>query len=81
MRLYINGNESKYICEALETTWISDGDFLRNFQDDFSNQINIKHSFAVSSGTAAIHLALLSLDLEEGDEIIIPSFCFLASAN
>jgi len=81
MRPYINGNESRYISEALDTTWISDGDFLRNFQDNFSNQISIKYSFAVSSGTAALHLALLSLDLEEGDEIIIPSFCFLASAN
>ena len=66
----LTGKEIIYIDEAIKSNWISDGDFLRRFENDFSDFIGVKHSVAVSNGTGAIHLAMLSLDLSEGYDMV-----------
>lgn len=71
----LNGNEKKYVLEALETNWISSsGKFLNEFETGFADYCGVKFGVACSNGTAALHLALLSLDITEGDEVILPDF-------
>jgi perosamine synthetase len=75
------GNEIKYVTDALESTWISGGQYLDRLEADFSKLLEHKHVLAVSNGTTAIHLAYLGLRLEPGDEVIVPGFAFMAAAN
>lgn len=79
---YMHGNEKKYVNECLDTSWISSkGHFVDDFEREFSKYIGVKYAAAVSNGTVAIHLALLALDIQEGDEVIVPSLTYVASAN
>src|SRR3989344_2436559 len=63
------------INEALDTGWISSaGKFLEQFEKEFAKYIGTKYAVAVTSGTAALHLALLALKIGPGDEVIVPAF-------
>lgn len=75
------GNEVKYVTKSLKSTWISEGAYLTQFENDFKKVLEKKYILAVSNGTTAIHLAYLGLGLNPGDEIIVPGFGFLAAAN
>ena len=75
------GYEEKYLKQALKSTWISDGSFIKKLEKNFSNYLKTKESIAVSNGTAAIHLVYMALDLKRNDEIIIPGFGYMAAAN
>lgn len=78
----LSGNEKKYVNECLDTSWISSkGHFVNEFETEFSKYIGVKHSTSVCNGTVAIHLAAASLGLGPGDEVICPSFTYIASAN
>ena len=71
----------RYVTDALETGWISSaGPRITQFEEAFSAYIGVKHSMFVTSGTAALHLSLLSLDIGPGDEVIVPGFTMIASA-
>nr|WP_315027226.1 DegT/DnrJ/EryC1/StrS family aminotransferase [uncultured Chryseobacterium sp.] len=79
----MGGNELKYIQDAFDTNWISQyGSNIDEFEKVLENSLG-NNSFvtALSSGTAAIHLALRLLNVEEGDFVICQSFTFVASAN
>lgn len=79
---YLNGNEKKYVDECLESTWISSkGEFIKKFEDGFAKYIGIKYATGTCNGTVPIHLALLSLGVKKHDEIIVPSFTYIASIN
>src|SRR6185503_13457403 len=75
------GNEIKYVNEALESTWISGGRFVHEFETKLTGLLGKKHTLAVANGTTAIHLAYLGLELKAGDEVIVPGFAFMAAAN
>lgn len=76
------GNEKKYVNECLDSTWISGyGKFINSFEEEFAKKIGIKHTITVSNGTVALHLALVVLGIEAGDEIIVPTFTYIASVN
>ena len=75
------GNEKNYVTKALESTWLSGGSYLDQFENEFKGILKKKYVLAVSNGTTAIHLAYLGLNIKPGDEIIIPGFCFQAAAN
>lgn len=78
----LNGSEMKYVTECLETNWISSaGRFIRLFEEQFSHYCGASYGVACSSGTAGIHLALLALGIGPGDEVIIPDFTLIVSAN
>ena len=78
----LKGNEKKYVNDCLESTWISSkGKYVNLFEENFSKFTNIKHSTVVSNGTVALHLALLALGIGEGDEVIVPTFTYIASVN
>ena len=76
------GNEKKYVLECLESSWISSkGSFVSRFENIFSEYIGVKHSIGVCNGTAALHVALLALVIGPGDEVIVPTLTFVATAN
>lgn len=78
----LKGNEKKYVNDCLNSTWISSkGKYIKLFEDSFSHFVNIKYSVAVSNGTVALHLALLALGIGEKDEVIVPTFTYVASVN
>lgn len=75
------GNELKYVTEAVETGWISSsGKFVTQFEEHFAAYSDCKYGVAVCNGTIALHLALVSLGIGKGDEVIIPTFTMIASA-
>ena len=76
------GNEKKYTDEAIESAWVSTGGpFITKFENAIKAYVNVADAVAVSSGTAAIHLALISLNIGQGDLVIVPTLSFIASAN
>lgn len=77
----LNGNEKKYVVDAIESGWISSsGKYIQLFEESFANYIGVKHAIAVTNGTVAIHLALVALGVKEGDEVIIPDFTMISTA-
>jgi dTDP-4-amino-4,6-dideoxygalactose transaminase len=79
---HMSGNEMKYINEAFNSNWIAPlGPNVDNFEAELAEYLSIKHVTALSSGTAAIHLALIVLGVKSGDEVITASFTFSATVN
>ena len=80
---HMSGNEQKYIQEAFDTNWVVPlGPNVNGFEDDLKQFVGQdKEVVALSSGTAAIHLALIACGVQAGDEVICQSFTFCASAN
>lgn len=75
-------NEKKYVNECLDSSWISSrGDFISRFENGFAKFIGVEHATAVSNGTVALHLALVTLGIGHGDEVIVPSFTYIASVS
>jgi perosamine synthetase len=75
------GSEERYVLEALRSTWISGGEFVERLEVQIAAMIGVEFALTASSGTTAIHLAYLGLNLEPGDEVIVPGFGFQAAAN
>jgi len=71
----------KKIIRILKSGNLVQGVYVKEFEEKLKQYLDIKHSIIVSSGTAALHLALLSLNLNKEDEIIVPAFTFPATAN
>ncbi len=78
----LDGNEERYVRDCLETNWISSlGKYIVRFEESFSRWCGMPHGVACSSGTAALHLSLVALGVGPGDEVIIPDFTLIVSAN
>ena len=78
----LGGNELKYVTQAVETNWISSaGSFIRDFETKFADFCGVKYAIACANGTVAMHLAMATLGLEPEDEVIIPTFTMIATAN
>ncbi len=78
----LSGNEKRYVNEALDEGWISSsGRFLTRFEQEFADYCGVKHALACCNGTVVIHLLLLGMGIGPGDEVIVPSFTYVASAN
>lgn len=75
------GREKEYVAEAMDSMWLSGGGYLEKLSSAFLELLQMKHALLTSNGTTALHLIYLALGLQEGDEIIIPGFGFLAAAN
>ena len=79
---HMGGKERGYVNEAFDTNWIAPlGPHVDGFEKELGEYTGTKAVAALSSGTAAIHLALILLDVKAGDEVICQSFTFSASAN
>lgn len=78
----MSGNEHKYINEAFESNWIAPlGKNVDEFEKEIAEYTGVKEAIAVSSGTAAIHLALSLLKVTKGDTVFCSSLTFVATAN
>lgn len=78
--LLVSG-ETKYLTEAIRTGWISsEGPFVKEFEDKFASFIGKKYGTAVSSGTAALEVAMGTIELQPGDEVIVPTFTIMSCA-
>jgi dTDP-4-amino-4,6-dideoxygalactose transaminase len=78
----IGGNAQRYLEECLATNYVSSvGPFVSRFEHEFAAAVGASYAVACSSGTAAIHLALRVLDVGPGDEVLVPTLTFVASAN
>ena len=77
----LNGNEKKYLCECIDTGWISsEGPFVRQFEEKMSANVHRKYGVAVSNGTAALEVAVQALGIGKGDEVIMPTFTIISCA-
>jgi perosamine synthetase len=78
----LNGNEAAYVQECIDSGWISSqGRFVAQFESMIAAFHGVPYALAVSSGTTALHLALVSLGIGPGDEVIVPDFTFAATAS
>jgi perosamine synthetase len=78
----LSGKEEEYVVDAIRGTWISSiGSYLRRFEPEFARLCGSPAAIAVSNGTVALHLAMAGLDVGPGDEVIVPSLTFIATAN
>ncbi|HXV17835.1 MAG TPA: DegT/DnrJ/EryC1/StrS family aminotransferase [Gemmatimonadaceae bacterium] len=78
----LDGNERKYLNECIDTGWISsEGPFIREFENLFAARVGRKHGVAVCNGSAALDAALAALDLNPGDEVIMPTFTIISCAT
>ncbi len=78
----LTGNELRYVSECVQTNWISSaGRFIREFERAFADACGTRYGVACANGTVALHLALATLGLEPDDEVIIPAFTMIATAN
>lgn len=69
------------VSDILRSGQLVHGAECDKFEQELSNFLNVKHALVVSNGTAALHLALLALDIGPGDAVIVPDFTFAATAN
>jgi perosamine synthetase len=78
----LDGNEKAYVLDCLESTWISStGKYVERFEAAFAEYCGVRHALTCSNGTTALHLALLALGVGHGDEVIVPTLTFVATAN
>ena len=76
------GNEWKYVKECLDTGWVSSvGKYVDEFERRLAEYTGARHAVAVVNGTAAQHMALLLVGVQPGDEVLVPSLSFVATAN
>jgi len=74
-------DEWQALKEPLTTGWLTAGPKVRAFEDAFAERHQVKHAVAVTSATTALHLALIALDIKAGDEVIVPAFTWVSTAN
>ncbi|MFW6126038.1 MAG: DegT/DnrJ/EryC1/StrS family aminotransferase [Chloroflexota bacterium] len=78
----LNGNEKAYVLDCLDSSWISSsGRYVERFERAFADFCSAKHAASCCNGTVALHLALMALGVKQGDEVIVPTLTFVATAN
>ena len=77
----IGENERSYLNKAFSEKRFSCGTYVREFEERIENQMNISHAIVTPSGTAALMMSLLALEVGPGDEIIIPDMTWIATAQ
>ena len=77
----IGDDEIQSVVETLRSGWLTTGPKVRQFEADFANFVGCPHAVALNSGTAALHLALDAVGIKDGDEVIVPTMTFTATAE
>ncbi|MCS7481298.1 DegT/DnrJ/EryC1/StrS family aminotransferase [Umezawaea endophytica] len=81
MRPVLGEEEAQAAAEAVRSGWVAQGPRVASFEEAFSARVGARHGVAVSSCTTALHLAVHLLDIGPGDEVVVPSLSFIATAN
>jgi perosamine synthetase len=78
----LNGNEAEYVLDCIESNWISSaGKYIPRFEEAFAEACGTRYGVACVNGTVALHLALATLGIGPGDEVILPTFTMIATIN
>jgi perosamine synthetase len=78
----LSGNERKYVNDCLDSSWISSkGGYIQKFEEEFSKFVGVDFAVSTCNGTVALHLALVTLGVGPGDEVIVPTLTYIASVN
>lgn len=80
-RQWLDEADFRAVRQVLESDWLTTGPAVGAFEEAFARQTGAAHAVAVNSGTAALHCAMAALDIGPGDEVIVPSMTFAATAN
>lgn len=79
---YLSGNEKKYVDDCLDSTWISsNGEYIDKFETAFANYMGTAQAISCCNGTVALHVPLVAMGLKPGDEVLVPSLTYIATAN
>ena len=78
---YLGEEEAQAAADAVRSGWVAQGPRVAEFERAFATRTGAEHGVALSSCTAALHLALVAADIGPGDEVVVPSFSFIATAN
>jgi dTDP-4-amino-4,6-dideoxygalactose transaminase len=81
MKPWLGQEEAEAAAQAVASGWVAQGPRVREFEEGFAAAIGTPHAVAVSSCTAALHLALIASGIGPGDEVVVPSLSFIATAN
>jgi dTDP-4-amino-4,6-dideoxygalactose transaminase len=81
MRPWLGEEEAAAAAEAIRSGWVAQGPRVAEFEQAFADSLGVPHGVAVSSCTTALHLALLVSGIGPGDEVVVPSLSFIATAN
>lgn len=77
-----NGNEQEYVRDCIDSSYVSSvGKYVSRFEEEIASYVGVNHAVAIVNGTSALHLALLISGVQDGDEVLIPSLTFVATAN
>lgn len=78
----LTGNEKRYVLDCLDSTWISSsGKYIEKFEEAFAEFCEVEYALSCCNGTVALHLALMALRIGPGDEVILPTLTYVATAN
>jgi perosamine synthetase len=78
----LGGREAEYVADAIASTWISStGPYVERFEREFASWCGTRAAVSVANGTVALHLALLAHGVGPGDEVVVPSLTYIATAN
>lgn len=81
-RPYISRREEEYVVKAVRSGWVSSlGEYIERFETAFAAYCGVEYALTTSNGTTGLHLALVSLEIGAGDEVIVPDLSFIATAN
>lgn len=81
MKPWLGNEEIAAVAEAIESGWVAQGPRVAAFEEKFAAMVDADHAVAVSSCTTALHLALIAAGIEPGDDVVVPSFSFIATTN
>ncbi|MFI7643291.1 DegT/DnrJ/EryC1/StrS family aminotransferase [Nonomuraea sp. NPDC049400] len=81
MKPWLDQQEADAAAAAVLSGWVAQGPRVREFEQAFADYIGVPHAIAVSSCTAALHLCLIAAGIAQGDEVVVPSLSFIATAN
>ena len=75
------GKEVEYVTDCIKSTWVSSGKYVDLFEKEFAKYCGVSYASTTSSGTTALHLLLLALNIKKGDEVIVPDLTYVSTAN
>lgn len=77
-----SGREREYVLDCMDSGWISSaGKYVAAFEKAFAEFCGVRHAIATNNGTTALHLALVAMGLQPGDEVLVPAVTYIATAN